>query len=123
MKKSNGCSCHAALDQPQDACRTTGTKSPAEQRVHMSNVLTRTAVTYSLSMQPQVRAQREAHVRAIVDQVMAHWAHSEHLMASMGVVVLGHQARVATSQAPLDEDYIEAVKDVAHLFQQLALEP
>jgi hypothetical protein len=122
MEKLNDCSCHDALDQPQDERRTTGKTSPAEQRAHMSNVLTRTAVSHSLSMQPQVKAQREAHIRAIIDQVMAHWAQSGHLMASMGVVVLGHQARVTASQAPLDEDYVEAVKDVSYVFQQLALQ-
>ena len=75
----------------------------------MSNVLTTAAVNYSLSMQPQVKAQREVHIRAIIDQVMTHWAHSDHLTGSMAIVVLGHQARVAASKTPLDEDYVEAL--------------
>jgi hypothetical protein len=29
---------------------------------------------------------------------------------------------VAASKTPLDEDYVEAVKDVAHVFQELALQ-
>ena len=122
MKKNNDCYCHAALDQPQDERRTTGKTSPAEQRAHMSNVLTRTAVSHSLTMQPQVKAQREVHISAIIDQVMTHWARTDHLTGSMAIVVLGHQARVAASQTPLDEDYVEAVKDVARVFQELALE-
>ena len=122
MEKSNGCSCHAALDQPQDERRTTGKTSPAEQRAHMSNVLTKAAVNYSLSMQPLVKAQREVHIRAIIDQVMTYWARTDHLTGSMAIVVLGHQARVAASKTPLDEDYVEAVKDVARMFQELALE-
>ena len=77
---------------------------------------------YSLSIQPQVKAQREVHIRAIIDQVMTHWARTDHLTGSMAIVVLGHQARVAASKTPLDEDYVEAVKDVAHVFQELALE-
>ena len=50
---------------------------------------------------------------------MTHWARSGHLMASMGIVVLGHQMKVSKQQASLDEDYVEAVNDVAHVFQQL----
>ena len=56
----------------------------------MSDILTRTAVSHSISMQPQVKAQREVHIRGIVSDIIAHWKRSGHFKASMATIVLSH---------------------------------
>lgn len=88
----------------------------------MSDILTTTAVSFSKSMQPQVKAQRKVHIRAIVEQVMTHWELFGDLKVSMETVSTSLQSRVAEAQVPLDDDYVEAVKDVAHVFQLLTPE-